>query len=152
MSIRLKRLVNIKNPNSIYVYSVVVGVLCGLVSMAFSFLLNLLETFYLSTHTQTAEKTENLIQKVNFAAHHPSTSLIVLLLPALGGLAAGLIIHFFCKDASGTGTDEMIYAFHYNEGKIDTRIPFFKAIATLFTLPTGGSGGKEGPISLIGAG
>jgi CIC family chloride channel protein len=152
LSLRLKRLVNIKNPNSIYVYSVVVGVLCGLVSMAFSFLLNLLETFYLSTHTQTAEKTENLIQKVNFAAHHPSTSLIVLLLPAFGGLVAGLIIHFFCKDASGTGTDEMIYAFHYNEGKIDTRIPFFKAIATLFTLPTGGSGGKEGPISLIGAG
>lgn len=152
LSLRLKRLVNIKNPNSIYVYSVVVGVLCGLVSMTFSFLLNLLETFYLSTHTQTAEKTETLIQKVNFAAHHPSTSLIVLLLPAFGGLVAGLIIHFFCKDASGTGTDEMIYAFHYNEGKIDTRIPFFKAIATLFTLPTGGSGGKEGPISLIGAG
>ncbi|MFI5141734.1 MAG: chloride channel protein, partial [Bacteroidia bacterium] len=152
VTLRLKRLVNIKNPNSIYIYSVVVGVLCGLVSMAFSFLLNLLETFYLSIHTQTSEKTETLIQKVNFAAHHPSTSLIVLLLPAFGGLMAGLIIHFFCRDASGTGTDEMIYAFHYNEGKIDTRIPFFKAIATLFTLPTGGSGGKEGPISLIGAG
>ena len=152
LSLRLKSLVNIKNPNSIYVYSVVVGVLCGLVSMAFSFLLNLLETFYLSIHTQTSEKTETLLQKVNFATHHPSTSLIVLLLPAFGGLAAGLIVHFFCKDASGTGTDEMIYAFHNNEGKIDTKIPFFKAVATLFTLPTGGSGGKEGPISLIGAG
>jgi len=150
--LRLKNLVNIKNPNSIYIYSVVVGVLCGLVSMAFSFTLSLLESFYLSLHTQTAEKSENLIQKISFAAHNPTTSLIVLLLPAFGGLAAGLIIHFFCQDAKGTGTDEMIYAFHYNEGKINTRVPFFKAIATLFTLPTGGSGGKEGPISLIGAG
>jgi CIC family chloride channel protein len=120
--------------------------------MLFSFLLSVLETFYLSLHTQTAEKSENLLQKISFAAHNPSTSLLVLLLPAFGGLAAGLIIHFFCRDAEGTGTDEMIYAFHYNEGKINTRVPFFKAIATLFTLPTGGSGGKEGPISLIGAG
>ncbi len=152
LTLRLKNLVNIKNPNSIYIYSVVVGVLCGLVSMGFSFMLNLLETFFLSIHTQTAEKSETFIQKLSFATHNPSTSLIILLLPAFGGLMAGLIIHFFCKDASGTGTDEMIYAFHYNEGKINTRIPFFKAIATLFTLPTGGSGGKEGPISLIGAG
>jgi CIC family chloride channel protein len=150
--LHLKSLFNIKNPNSIYVYSVVVGVLCGLVSMAFSFMLSLLETFYLSIHTQTAEKSETFVQKLSFATHNPSTSLIILLLPAFGGLVAGLIIHFFCKDASGTGTDEMIYAFHYNEGKINTRIPFFKAVATLFTLPTGGSGGKEGPISLIGAG
>jgi len=151
-SFSLKRLVNIKNPNSIYVYSVIVGLLCGVASMGFSFILSLLESFFNSLHTQTAEKTETLLQKISFAAQNPSTSLIVLLLPAFGGLIAGLIIHFFCKDASGTGTDEMIYAFHYNEGKIDTKVPFFKALATLFTLPTGGSGGKEGPISLIGAG
>ena len=150
--LRIKNLVNVKNPNNIYLYAIAVGVLCGLVSMFFSFMLNLLETFYLSLHTQTAEKSENILQKIIFFTHNPSTSLIVLLLPAFGGLAAGLITHFFCKDASGTGTDEMIYAFHYNEGKINPRIPFYKAVATLFTLPTGGSGGKEGPISLIGAG
>jgi CIC family chloride channel protein len=83
---------------------------------------------------------------------NPTTSLIVLLLPAFGGLIAGLIIHFFCSDASGTGTDEMIYAFHNNEGKINAKVPMYKAVATLFTIPTGGSGGQEGPISLIGAG
>ncbi len=151
-SFSLRRLVNIKNPNSIYVYAVIVGILCGVASMTFSYILSLLEAFFNSLHTQTSEKTETLLQKISFAAQNPSTSLIVLFLPAFGGLIAGLIIHFFCKDASGTGTDEMIYAFHYNEGRIDTKVPFFKALATLFTLPTGGSGGKEGPISLIGAG
>jgi CIC family chloride channel protein len=151
-SFSLRKLVNIKNPNSIYVYAVIVGVLCGIASMGFSFILSLLESFFNSLHTQTAEKTETIVQKISFAAQNPSTSLIVLFLPAFGGLIAGLIIHFFCKDASGTGTDEMIYAFHYKEGKIDTKVPFYKALATLFTLPTGGSGGKEGPISLIGAG
>ncbi len=151
-SFSFRKLVNIKNPNSIYVYAVIVGVLCGIASMGFSFILSLLESFFNSLHTQTAEKTETIVQKISFAAQNPSTSLIVLFLPAFGGLIAGLIVHFFCKDASGTGTDEMIYAFHYKEGRIDTRVPFFKALATLFTLPTGGSGGKEGPISLIGAG
>ena len=152
MTNRFKRYINIKNPNSIYVYSVLVGVICGVASMVFSFLLSLLEAFYSSFHIQSQNKTENILEKVDFASHHISSSLIIILLPAFGGLIAGLISYFFCKDASGTGTDEMIYAFHFKEGKINTRIPFFKALATLFTLPTGGSGGKEGPISLIGAG
>lgn len=149
---RLKRILNIRHPNSIYLYSILVGVICGIASMIFSFVLSLLEAFCLSLHMQSPAKTENLLQKVHFATQHTSTSLIVLLLPALGGLAAGLIIHFFCKDASGTGTDEMINAFHFKEGKINTTTPLYKGIATFFTVSTGGSGGKEGPISLIGAG
>lgn len=148
----IKRFVNIKHPNSIYVYAVLVGLICGVASMIFSFLLSLLEAFYNSIHVQNQNKTESIFEKIDFASNHISSTLIIILLPAFGGLVAGLISHFFCKDASGTGTDEMIYAFHFKEGKINTRIPFFKAIATLFTLPTGGSGGKEGPISLIGAG
>lgn len=152
MQNRIKRLVNIRHPNSIYIYSVVVGVVIGVASMIFSFLMNLLSTFYTSLHVQNQNKTESLTEKFNFASDHLSSTLIVLLLPAFGGLIAGLISHYLCRDASGTGTDEMINAFHFKEGKINTRIPFFKGVATLFTVPTGGSGGKEGPISLIGAG
>lgn len=143
---------NIKHPNSIYFFAVLVGVVCGVVSMVFSYLLNLLEAFCLSLHAQNAQKTENLLQKIEYASQHTGTSLIVLLLPAFGGLAAGLISWYLCRESSGTGTDEMIKAYHFNEGKINTSTPFYKALATLFTLPSGGSGGKEGPISLIGAG
>lgn len=35
---------------------------------------------------------------------------------------------------------------------MDSKIPLYKSVATIFTLSTGGSGGKEGPISQIGAG
>lgn len=152
MFTRLRRIIDIRHPNSIYIHSVLVGIVCGVASMAFSFLMNLLESFFLSLHMQNAAKTENILEKVQFATTHTSSSVIILLLPALGGLAAGLIIHFLCKDASGTGTDEMIHAFHFKEGRINTLTPLYKGIATLFTVPTGGSGGKEGPISLIGAG
>ena len=31
-------------------------------------------------------------------------------------------------------------------------MPLYKAVATIFTIATGGSGGKEGPISQVGAG
>ncbi|MGZ3863784.1 MAG: chloride channel protein [Bacteroidia bacterium] len=152
MQNRINRLVNIRHPNSIYIYSVVVGAIIGVASMTFSFLMHLLSTFYTSLHVQNQNKTESLTEKFDFASDHISSTLIILFLPAFGGLVAGLISHYFCRDASGTGTDEMINAFHFKEGKINTRIPFFKGLATLFTVPTGGSGGKEGPISLIGAG
>ncbi len=149
---RLKKLIGIKHPNSIYVFSLVVGIVCGMASIVFSYLLNLFESFCLSLHAQEQNKTDDFLSKVHFLSQHPSSSLVIILLPAIGGLAAGLISYWLCREASGTGTDEMIYAFHHKEGRIDPKTPFYKAIATLFTLPTGGSGGKEGPISLIGAG
>ncbi|MCD6067685.1 MAG: eriC2 [Bacteroidetes bacterium] len=149
---RIKRIVSIKNQHSIFLYAVIVGVLSGIVSMIFSWLLHVLEHFYNSFHTHRADEYFTFPEKINYIFRHPTSSLVVLLLPAFGGLMAGLIVYLYSRDSKGTGTDEMIDAFHNKEGKIDTRIPVFKSLATLFTLPTGGSGGKEGPISFIGAG
>lgn len=149
---RLKSELSIKRPNGVFIYAVVVGVLAGLASMFFSWMLHFLESFYASFSIQNPEKTDTLIEKTRFIFQHPTSAIIIVLLPAFGGLIAGLIIYIFCPDAKGTGTDEMINAFHNKEGRIEPKVPFFKALATLFTLPTGGSGGKEGPISFIGAG
>ena len=147
-----KKILRVKFQHSIFIYAVLVGILSGIISMVFSWLLSFLESFYKSFHVQSAEQSLSLAQKTSFVFQHPTSAAFIVLLPALGGLMAGLIIYVYCKDAEGTGTDEMINAFHNKEGKIKTSIPLFKALATLFTIPTGGSGGKEGPISLIGAG
>lgn len=77
---------------------------------------------------------------------------VLLVLPVVGGLITGWIVYKFSPDSSGTGTDSLIDSFHNKEGKIDPKTPVIKSIATIFTLASGGSGGKEGPISLIGAG
>ncbi len=138
--------------HGIFIYALIIGLASGIVSMFFSIALDFFETFFFGLHEQTIEKTSTLSQKFTFITQHPKTAVMILLLPAVGGLLAGFIIQKFCKEASGTGTDEMIDAFHNKEGKIEPKTPFFKAIATLLTLSTGGSGGKEGPISLIGAG
>lgn len=73
-------------------------------------------------------------------------------MPAIGGLLAGLCMKLFAPDAAGHGTDAVINAYHRLGGRIRTRIPLVKTVASAFTLGTGGSAGREGPITQVGAG
>ncbi len=76
----------------------------------------------------------------------------LLLLPTLGGFASGAIVFLFAPEAEGHGTDAVIAAYHQLEGRIRTRVPIVKIVASALTIGTGGSGGREGPIAQIGAG
>jgi chloride channel protein, CIC family len=71
---------------------------------------------------------------------------------ALGGLITGVIVYRFAPEAEGHGTDEAIAAFHRHDGRIRRRIPLVKAVASAFTIGSGGSGGREGPTAQIAAG
>jgi CIC family chloride channel protein len=82
----------------------------------------------------------------------PPRRWVLLLLPAFGGLVSGLLVYRFAPEAQGHGIDEMIRSFHRGQGIIRTRVPLVKGLATIATLATGGSAGKEGPIAQIGAG
>src|SRR6185369_12291218 len=53
-------------------------------------------------------------------------------------------------EARGGGGDVMIRAFHNAGGSIPARLIPLKTIASICTLGTGGSGGREGPTMLIG--
>jgi CIC family chloride channel protein len=77
---------------------------------------------------------------------------LLLLLPAAGGLLSGLLVYYFAPEAEGHGTDAMIDAFHNRKGFIRPIVPLIKSIATIITLSSGGSAGKEGPVAQIGAG
>jgi len=74
---------------------------------------------------------------------------LLLFLPALGGLACGLITQL-APEARGGGGDAMIDSFHHHGGHIRKRVIWVKFLASLFTLGTGGAGGREGPIMQIG--
>jgi len=78
--------------------------------------------------------------------------LILLILPALGGVVSGWLVYKYAPEAEGDGADAAIEAYHRKQGHIRSRIPFIKTIASAFTLGSGGSGGREGPIAQIGAG
>lgn len=76
----------------------------------------------------------------------------LFLIPALGGLISGWLVFSFAPEAEGHGTDAAIEAFHRKKGFIRGRVPIVKAIASIATISTGGSAGREGPIAQIGAG
>ena len=77
---------------------------------------------------------------------------ILFLVPALGGLVSGWLVYTFAPEAEGHGTDAAIDAFHNKGGLIRARVPVIKTLASVATIGTGGSAGREGPIAQIGAG
>ncbi|HEX5139539.1 MAG TPA: chloride channel protein, partial [Dehalococcoidia bacterium] len=74
------------------------------------------------------------------------------LVVALGGLISGLIVFTLAPEAEGHGTDAAIDAFHQKGGRIRTRIPPIKLVASAVTIGSGGSAGREGPTAQIAAG
>ncbi len=74
---------------------------------------------------------------------------LLVLLPALGGLACGLLARW-APEIAGGGGDAMIDAFHHQGGRIRPRVIGLKALASMFTLGSGGAGGREGPTMQIG--
>jgi CIC family chloride channel protein len=90
------------------------------------------------------------------ALFHPTTIPLRLwlipIIPAFGGLLAGILIARWAPEAAGHGTDEAVESFHRRRGIIRGRVPIIKTLASALTLGSGGSGGREGPIAQIGAG
>lgn len=74
---------------------------------------------------------------------------ILWIIPAIGALLAGLVSRV-APETRGGGADAIIEAFHAKAGAVRTRVPFVKVLASIFTLGTGGSGGREGPTMQIG--
>ncbi len=75
---------------------------------------------------------------------------LLLIFPAGGALIAGILSTWLAPETRGGGSDAIIEAFHQNRGIVRKRVPFVKAIVSIFTLGTGGSGGREGPTMQMG--
>lgn len=74
---------------------------------------------------------------------------LLIVLPALGGLACGLLSRL-APEIRGGGGNEAIAAFHEHDGRIRKRVLWLRPLASLMTLSTGGAGGREGPTMHIG--
>jgi H+/Cl- antiporter ClcA len=74
----------------------------------------------------------------------------MVMLPA-GGLLNGLLLHFGYRiDTTGL-RDSIFAAVNTQNGRLPFRTALVKPIAAIITLASGGSAGKEGPCSHIGA-
>ena len=75
----------------------------------------------------------------------------VLLIPICGGLAVGLIMHRFTDDGRVRSVAEVIEGAALARGRVEVRRGFASAAASLITLSTGGSSGREGPVVHLAA-
>jgi H+/Cl- antiporter ClcA len=67
-------------------------------------------------------------------------------------LASSALVRYWAPDAAGHGTEKVIEAVHQRRGRIPFKVVPVKLLATIITLASGGSAGKEGPCAQIGAG
>jgi CIC family chloride channel protein len=149
----LKRLFTSINPRTIYLYSIVIGLLSGLGAIAFNELLHAaIETTMGSWARLPLPVPHGEATELASTVGDPPRRWLLILLPVLGGLISGLLIKTFAPEAEGTGTDSYIDAFHNRAGSMRGRVPLVKSLATISTIASGGSAGKEGPIAQIGAG
>lgn len=70
----------------------------------------------------------------------------------LAFLISSLLISYLCPEAEGHGTEKVIEAIHTRSGKINFLVVPVKLIASVITIASGGSAGKEGPSAQIGGG
>ncbi len=75
---------------------------------------------------------------------------LLLFLPGLGALISGIVSGRLAPETQGGGADAIIRAFHEQGGLVRRRVAWVKAVASIFTLGFGGSGGREGPTMQIG--
>ena len=73
-----------------------------------------------------------------------------VLSPALGALAAGLLVRYVSPDSGGHGVVEVIEAIHVRGSRLRGRVAVWKALAAGLVIGSGGSAGREGPIVHIG--
>ncbi|WP_238369297.1 chloride channel protein [Heliomarina baculiformis] len=70
----------------------------------------------------------------------------ILCLPIAGGLVVGLILHFFTPDGRVRSVADVIEGAALSDGRVERRAGVASMFASLITLSSGGSSGREGPV------
>lgn len=71
---------------------------------------------------------------------------VLLLVPVLGGLIVGIILHRFTPDGRVRSVADVIEGAALRDGRVEVREGLASACASFLTLSTGGSSGREGPV------
>ncbi|HSQ62626.1 MAG TPA: chloride channel protein [Polyangiaceae bacterium] len=124
-------------PQRLFILTILIGGLCGLAAVAFRGAI-----FFFSARL------------IDRALTAPGWKWIpwTLATPALGALAAGLLLQFVVPGARGSGIPQVKTAFASRAGKVPLRDAVGKFVIGSLQIATGGSLGLEGPTVQICAG
>lgn len=120
-------------------YSVAIGIIAAVGALVFRALIEFFQGTFWPDET-------TFLQQVKAAPFW-----LKILVPSLGGLAAGIFIHRWVPEAKGPGVPEVIAAVTNRQSIIRHRVTFLKALVTSLLIGSGASVGREGPIVQIGA-
>lgn len=121
-------------------YSMLVGLIAGLVAEG------VLQLIYLFTNIFFAGRW-------SFKVVYPDDFHLgpwVILIPAIGGIVAGVIIHYWEPTLKGHGTPEAMESVLIGHSVLRLRVGILKPIVSALAIGTGGPFGAEGPIIQTG--
>ncbi|WP_424833088.1 chloride channel protein [Ruegeria sp.] len=71
---------------------------------------------------------------------------LILVTPIIGGLVVGVILHKFTDDGRVRSVADVIEGSALTDGRVETKAGIASFFASLITLSSGGSTGREGPV------
>ncbi|MEM6638104.1 MAG: chloride channel protein [Pseudomonadota bacterium] len=99
------------------------------------------------------------LQRLNYGADDVELATVagalpwwwILALPVMGGLVVGLILNRFTPDGRVRSVAEVIEGAALYDGRVEKRAGLASGVASMITLSTGGSTGREGPVVHLAA-
>lgn len=137
-----KRAIRNKGPNKLafWLIALLIGIAAGAVALGFRVAISeLQEVFYGANDKTLATTLGSLDWKW------------VITIPILGGLAVGIILWKFIPDQKTRSVSDVIEGAARGEGRVGKRDGIASGLASLITLSTGGSTGREGPVVHLAA-
>lgn len=122
-------------------YALLIGLVGGVVAQG------LLELIYLFTNIFFYGRFSFQIT----SPAHNHLGLWVILIPPIGGLLVGIMVHYWEPTLKGHGIPEAMEAVLFGHSRMRLRVAILKPLATAFAIGTGGPFGAEGPIIQTGA-
>lgn len=137
-----------------FALAAVLGVIVGLVTAAFAWMIewgNALLMEGIGHHVSLLP--DGVIHRSPFdtSTFTEPRRWVLLVLPALGALAGTVLLRRLGHAAAARGTDSAVRAFHHSGGHVTSTVLPVKSVASVLTVASGGSGGYEGPMTLLGA-
>lgn len=133
------------SPAGLVALALVTGLGAGLGAIAFRWLIGAF------TRVFTGESDYGALSRPVHPAFPELGVWFIVLVPVVGGLLYGPLIHFFAREARGHGVPEVMLAVNRQGGRIRPRVAVVKSVASAICLGSGGSVGREGPIVQIGS-
>ena len=127
-----------KGPGQIQFWfiALLIGIAAGFAALFFRAVISLLQTSLYGT--------DDVRMIHSFAETLPWY--IILIIPICGGLVVGLILNWFTDDGRVRSVAEVIEGAALRDGRVDVKSGLASALASMITLGSGGSTGREGPV------